>query len=142
MIRLTKEFTFEMAHALDGYEGKCSNLHGHSYHLWVCVEGVKNDANGMVMDFHRLRLLVQQSIIESFDHSLLLSKTKENEEVIDFLKKRYGRVHAVDYIPTTENILEDFARILKAVLPANVKLHSLKLQETETSYAEWFDDLI
>ena len=41
VIRLTKEFSFEMAHTLDGYDGPCREIHGHSYRLFVTVKGRK-----------------------------------------------------------------------------------------------------
>ena len=56
IIRLTKEFTFEAAHALEGYDGLCREIHGHSYRLFVTVKGTpcadeSNPKFGMVMDF-------------------------------------------------------------------------------------------
>ena len=62
-IRLTKEFRFEMAHALWDYDGLCRNIHGHSYILAVTVIGVPNeDRNsptyGMVMHFGDLKRIV------------------------------------------------------------------------------------
>ena len=74
LLRLTKRFTFEMAHALPAYEGKCHNIHGHSYKLFVTVEGTplqqqgaSND--GMVLDFSAIKNIVQQHIVEPFDHA-------------------------------------------------------------------------
>lgn len=62
VIRLTKEFSFEAAHALDGYDGPCREIHGHSYRLFVTVKGcpADDDTNpkcGMVMDFGVLKAL-------------------------------------------------------------------------------------
>ena len=77
MIRLTKEFKFEMAHALYGYDGLCANLHGHSYKLLVTVRGgVKNEEEpkqGMVIDFSVLKSIVKSLIISKYDHSLVLN---------------------------------------------------------------------
>ena len=50
MIRITKEFKFEMAHALHGYDGLCKNIHGHSYRLWVTVEGAVKNSPGNKKD--------------------------------------------------------------------------------------------
>ena len=57
IIRVTREFSFEMAHVLKGYDGPCKNVHGHSYHLFVTLSGIpvndKSDPkNGMVIDFN------------------------------------------------------------------------------------------
>jgi len=76
-IRITKEFKFEMAHALPGYDGLCKNIHGHSYEMLVTVAGqpisdVNNPKYGMVMDFGDLKKIVRKIIVEVFDHSLVL----------------------------------------------------------------------
>ena len=67
-IRITKHFDFESAHALYGYDGKCKNIHGHSYHLYVTVIGqpitdAENAKNGMVMDFGDLKVIVKKEIV-------------------------------------------------------------------------------
>ena len=61
VIRVTKEFSFEMAHALTNYDGPCRNIHGHSYRLFVTVSGIPSDdprdpRNGMVIDFSELNI--------------------------------------------------------------------------------------
>jgi len=142
-IRLTKEFKFEMAHALKGYDGLCRNIHGHSYELLVTIKGIpvtdKSSAKlGMVMDFGDLKKIVRNNIVDEFDHALVLNR----ESAADFLSEgeMFGRTILVDYQPTSENMLIDFAGRLKGQLPSNVKLHHLLLRETVTSYAEWFAD--
>ena len=77
-IRLTKEFGFEMSHALNNYDGLCSNIHGHSYKLFVTIKGEPiGDRNspkyGMVMDFGDLKRIVQSKIIDVYDHALVLN---------------------------------------------------------------------
>ena len=67
-IRITKEFKFEMAHALHGYDGLCKNIHGHSYKLWVTIRGeIRNEKghqkDGMVMDFDVIKQIVKPEII-------------------------------------------------------------------------------
>ena len=69
VIRLTKEFSFEMAHSLSGYDGACREIHGHSYKLFVTVQGEPNaDPNnpkyGMVMDFGELKRIVGRLIVD------------------------------------------------------------------------------
>jgi len=85
-IRVTKEFNFEMAHALYNYEGPCRNIHGHSYRLFVTVKGtpikdVKHPENGMVIDFSKLKKIVKENIINIFDHSLVLYYNKQNKQL-------------------------------------------------------------
>lgn len=142
-IRITKEFKFEMAHALKGYDGLCRNIHGHSYELLVTVKGkpVSNPSStklGMVMDFGDLKKIVRKSIVDEFDHALVLSRESANDFSVD--AEMFGRTILVDYQPTSENMLIDFAGRLKNLMPENVKLHHLLLRETVTSYAEWFAD--
>ncbi len=143
LIRLTKHFNFEAAHALYGYDGKCKNIHGHSYRLSVCVVGTPiNDAtqvkNGMVMDFGDLKKLVNHEIIAVFDHATVLNQQSPHITLAESLKSYAHKIVLVDYQPTSENMLLDFAERLKKVLPKNVSLHSLKLYETANSFAEWF----
>lgn len=143
MIRLTKEFSFESAHALWGYDGKCREVHGHSYRLFVTVKGepVTDPADpklGMVMDFGELKSIVAQQITERLDHSFVMRRTPEAEALAKSMGSQFTNVVLVDYQPTCENMLADFAARLQKALPARVKLHSLRLHETATSYAEWF----
>lgn len=143
-IRITKEFKFEMAHALPGYDGLCKNIHGHSYELLVTVAGFPiSDANnpkyGMVMDFGDLKKIVRDTIVDVFDHSLVL-RSDSAEDLIDQLKKSYDRIILLDYQPTSELMIVDFAKRIKDKLPQNIDLKYLLLRETITSYAEWFAD--
>ena len=141
-IRITKEFRFEAAHALLGYDGPCSSIHGHSYELSVTVTGTPladpgSPKIGMVMDFGDLKKIIRENIIDSFDHSLVLNKDypADGAEKMDQL---FCGVIWVDYQPTSENLLIDFAKRIRDVLPDGISLYSLKLRETANSYAEWY----
>lgn len=141
-IRLTKEFRFEMAHALWNYDGLCKNLHGHSYILNVTVIGepIKDENNpklGMVMDFGDLKKIVNEEIVDKLDHAIVLSNNAPSEQLLA-LPQMGERYEIVDYQPTCENMLVDFSERIAKRLPANIQLFSLKLNETATSYAEWF----
>lgn len=141
-IRLTKEFSFEAAHALEGYDGPCREIHGHSYRLFVTVKGrpVEDPANpkyGMVMDFGVLKRIVVEEIVSRFDHALVLRGGDREEPWREALRARFCNIVTVDYQPTCENMLDDFARRIARRLPAGVELHALRLHETATSYAEW-----
>ena len=144
-IRLTKEFSFESAHALDGYDGLCREIHGHSYRLFVTVKGEPSCDEcdpklGMVMDFGDLKRIVNSEIVERLDHSFVLRDSEQNEELKASLGTKFSKVVLGDYQPTCENMLSDFAARLQRALPANVQLYSLRLHETATSYAEWYND--
>ncbi len=141
-IRITKQFSFETGHALYGYDGKCRNVHGHSYKLWVTVIGIPiNDTTnvkyGMVIDFSDLKKIVKEEIVDVFDHATVFNKNTPHVELAKELSDRGHNVLLVDYQPTSEMMTIAFAEKIKNRLPENVKLHSLKLQETETSYASW-----
>ena len=142
-IRITKHFDFESAHALYGYDGKCKNIHGHSYHLYVTVIGepiddLENAKNGMVMDFGDLKRIVKREIVDVFDHSVILNKNSPHIKLAKTIQDHSHKIVLVAYQPTSENMLFDFAQKIKNKLPKNVFLHSLKLNETANSYAEWF----
>ena len=143
IIRITKQFNFETGHALYGYDGKCKNVHGHSYKLSVTVSGQPINDNthvkfGMVIDFSDLKKIVKEEIVDVFDHATVFNKNTPHIELAKELKDRGHHVILVDYQPTSEMMVIDFAKKIKARLPKNIMLFSLKLQETETSFAEWF----
>lgn len=142
-IRITKQFTFETGHALYGYDGKCRNVHGHSYKLSVTVIGKpitdKNHVKyGMVIDFTDLKAIVKEEVVDQFDHATVFNKNTPHVELAKELEQRGHHVILVEYQPTSENLVIDFAQRIKSRLPENIKLLSLRLQETESSYAEWF----
>lgn len=142
-IRITKQFDFETGHALYGYDGKCRNVHGHSYKLSVTVIGtpIEDSTNvkfGMVIDFKDLKKIVQEEIVGVFDHATVFNKNTPHIELAEELSKRGHSVILVDYQPTSEMMLIDFAEKINAKIPTSIKLHSLRLQETASSYAEWF----
>jgi 6-pyruvoyltetrahydropterin/6-carboxytetrahydropterin synthase len=141
-IRATREFTFEMAHVLWNYDGPCRNVHGHSYRLFVTISGVPvndvmNPKNGMVMDFTDLKAIVLREIINVFDHAVVVSGDFDKERISMF-KETFGNTVIVDYQPTCENLVADFARRIRKLMPPGIMVHNLKLYETAKSYAEWF----
>ncbi|CAI8231727.1 MAG: 6-carboxytetrahydropterin synthase [Flavobacteriaceae bacterium] len=142
-IRITKQFSFETGHALFGYDGKCRNVHGHSYKLSVTVIGqpiteVGAVKLGMVIDFSDLKKIVKEEVVDVFDHATVFNKNTPHIELAKELMDRGHSVILADYQPTSENMVIDFAAKITARLPKNIRLFSLKLQETESSFAEWF----
>ena len=143
VIRLTKEFSFEMAHTLSGYDGPCREIHGHSYRLFVTVRGEPSDdpadpKYGMAMDFGELKRIVGEAVVQRCDHALVLRRTDENAESVDALRRTFTKVETTSYQPTCENMVADFARAIAERLPERVELCSVRLHETATSFAEWF----
>jgi len=141
-IRITKLFSFEMAHALENHDGLCQNIHGHSYKLHVTLIGElapngNSPKEGMLLDFSDLKNIVNKHIIEKYDHALVLKSTTP-PQVVAVLKQQYQKIEITDYQPTSEQLLLEFVSILQKVLPRNVQLFSLRLCETESSFAEWY----
>ncbi len=141
-VRVTKQFDFEMAHALWNYDGQCKNLHGHSYRLFVTVTGhpLKDRSNsklGMVIDFRDLKEIVNETIIHEFDHAVMISREVPVQHYAN-MGVMLEKLHVVEYQPTCENMVIDFAVRIKDKLPPGLQLHSLRLNETATSFAEWY----
>ena len=142
-IRLTKEFNFEAAHSLEGYDGACREIHGHSYRLFVTIKGEPSadgydPKQGMVMDFGLLKQIVGEQIVSRLDHAFIMRRSEQAEQVQAMLEGIYHNIVLVDYQPTCENMLADFAERLLEALPDEVELYSLRLHETATSFAEWY----
>ncbi|MDA3892619.1 MAG: 6-carboxytetrahydropterin synthase [Salinivirgaceae bacterium] len=142
LIRVTKEFNFEMAHALKNYDGPCKHIHGHSYKLFVTVIGQPNTDEGnpklgMLIDFGDLKKLIKNAIVDVFDHAFVLNSTTDFE-CTGSVHEMFGNTIYVDYQPTCENLISDYAQRIQKIIPNIISLHSLRLYETETSYAEWF----
>lgn len=138
-IRITKEFRYEGAHALYHYDGKCKYIHGHSYILYVTIKGSpindqKNCKDGMLLDFSELKSIVKETIIDTFDHALVL---RNNAPLASEISTTYKNVVLVDFQPTCENLISYFAAVIRERLPEEVELCTLKLYETATSYVEW-----
>ncbi|MDR2962193.1 MAG: 6-carboxytetrahydropterin synthase [Bacteroidales bacterium] len=141
-VRITKEFTFDMAHALLGYDGLCCNIHGHTYTLQVTLKGhINTNENspkqGMVVDFGELKKIIKPLVVDAFDHALVLNEKHAQSE--SFLQiQDQDKLIQVPFQPTCENLVAHFAGIILHALPETVVLHSLRLYETPTSWAEWF----
>lgn len=138
-VRVSKEFVFEAAHALDNHEGKCKNIHGHSYKLIITVLGEPNadDASpdaGMVIDFTELKKIVNTEVVNKWDHALIL----KDDSRFKGIEKENTKTIYVKYHPTCENMLLDVVEKVSIQLPKKIKLVYAKLNETSNSYSEWY----
>jgi 6-pyruvoyltetrahydropterin/6-carboxytetrahydropterin synthase len=141
-IRVTKRFVIDMAHALFGYDGPCKNIHGHTYHLSVTVIGkveqnIDSPKLGMVVDFTDLKKIVKDEIVSIFDHSLVLNKNAPYTKN-ELITSEFEKVILTDFQPSCENLLLDFKNRIINKLPASIVLFGVRLEETPTSFAEWF----
>ncbi len=123
-ITVTKIFTFDAAHGLPGHEGKCQNMHGHTYKLEVTICRVDygnpliemGSSESMVMDFADLKEVVQSYVIDRWDHKCI----NDVEE----------------WRPTAENMAKYAFWAISNALPPDVAVTKVRLWETPTSYAE------
>ena len=142
LIRLTRVFHFDMAHVLLDYPGKCKNIHGHTYKLEVTVKGILcneeySSKKGMLIDFSDFKNLIQNEIITVWDHALMIHQNS-NPVLLTALKNNYEKIITVPFQPTTENMICKLAATIKKILPSDLQLFSLRLHETEKSFAEWY----
>jgi len=141
-IRVTKQFSFEMSHALLNYDGLCRNIHGHSYKLQITVAGQplkdsESPKDGMVIDFSILKKIIQQQIVNPLDHSLMINENAPTDKLSE-LGQMYERHHVVPFQPTSENMVVYIAEKVKPLLTEHIELFSVRLYETSNSFAEWF----
>ena len=133
MMKIAKEFRWEMAHRLKFHQGKCINLHGHSYKMMVEFTG-DVDENGMVMDYYDVKEIVAP-LVEELDHGFLVYEN--DTELLEILKKLNSKHSVVKFESTAENICKYFLeKISESKLPDNIKKISVKVFETENTYAE------
>ena len=132
-----------MAHALYGHDGPCKNIHGHTYHLSVTLlgEAINDDTNpknGMVIDFGELKSLLKKSIIDVFDHALVLNGASPHKN-LEVLHRQFDKIILTPFQPTCENLIIDIKNRIKASFTlGNIKLIGLRLDETPTSSPDGF----
>lgn len=129
-----------MAHALYNHDGPCRNIHGHTYRLEVTLGGEPitdpgHPKDGMLLDFKEFKELVKIEVLDEFDHTLVLNEV--HREKLTGITDSFKRTVFVDFQPTCENLLLEIKEKLGKKLPAGCDLHSLRLHETPTSFAEW-----
>lgn len=138
MFKIAKEFSFDMAHMLDGHDGKCKNLHGHTYTLQVEIAGelhTDGAKSGMVMDYSDLKAVVKQHILDKMDHAFIYDSTSEKEcKVATLLQSLDSKTFGVPARTTAEQMAKYIFDTLTAEgLPVSL----IRLWETPTSYCEY-----
>ena len=138
MYKIAKEFSFDMAHMLDGHDGKCKNLHGHTYTLQVEIYGelyTKGAKSGMVMDYSDLKAIIKNHILDKMDHAFIYDSTSEKEcKIAALLNELDSKTFAIPMRTTAEQIAKYIFETLTSVgLPVSL----IRLWETPTSYCEY-----
>lgn len=111
MYRLTTEHSFDAAHFLAGYEGKCANLHGHRWRVLVEVEGGKlepqGQMRGMLVDFGDVKRVVKE-MTDAFDHSFIYEEGSLKQKTLEALLEENFLLIPVTFRPTAENFSKYF----------------------------------
>lgn len=138
MFKIAKEFSFDMAHLLDGHDGKCQNLHGHTYKLQVEVCGALQPSGakrGMVMDYADLKAIVQQQILLPMDHAFIYDlNSKKESKIARLLMELDSKVYGIPSRTTAEEMAKYMFDKLSA---AGLAVSLIRLWETPTSYCEY-----
>lgn len=137
MFKVSKEFSFDMAHILDGHDGKCQNLHGHTYKLQVEVNGdlvVDGAKKGMVVDFTDVKRIVKAAILDPMDHAFIYDTTSEREcKIAALLNELNSKTFGIPVRTTAEEMARFMFNRLKDQLP----ISAIRLWETPTSFCEY-----
>ena len=123
-----------MSHRLPFHTGPCKNIHGHSYKMFVILEG-EPDSNSMVIDYYDIDRFIKP-LLDGFDHSFVCD---ENDDLmISFLKDNGFKYHVIPYLTTSENLVTYMLELAEPHFSSFSNLSSLtiKLYETEDAYAE------
>lgn len=137
MFKVSKEFSFDMAHILDGHDGKCQNLHGHTYKLQVEVSGdlvAEGAKKGMVVDFTDVKRIVKETILDPMDHAFIYDTTSEREcKIAALLNELNSKTFGIPVRTTAEEMARFMFNRLKDQLP----ISAIRLWETPTSFCEY-----
>jgi len=133
MMKIAKEFHWEMGHRLPEHFGLCKNIHGHSYKMIIEFEG-KLDEQGMVIDFYDVAKMISP-IIDELDHAFMVKD--DDKLTLDFLEKLNSKKVVVNFFTTVENICKYISeKIIKSKLPDNIENVRVRVYETSEDYAE------
>lgn len=142
MFRISKEFSFDMAHLLDGHDGKCKNLHGHTYKLQVELSGdlvQDGPKSGMVADFSEVKTVVKTLLLDHMDHAFIYDENSEREQKIaHLLQELNSKTFALPCRSTAENMAHFMFTQLKQ--HSQLPISAIRLWETPTSFCEYRED--
>lgn len=134
MYQLTTHASFDSAHFLSGYEGKCRNLHGHRWKLEVTVSSEElaqeGQIRGMIVDFGELKKDVND-LADEFDHCLIIERGTLKEKTMEALEEEF-RIIQVEFRPTAENFARYFYERIKAL---GYQVSLVKVYETPNNMA-------
>lgn len=133
MFTVTTEQSFDAAHFLAGYQGKCKNLHGHRWRVLVTVYEQELENNGMVVDFGDLKGDLKAEV-DCFDHVLIVERDSLRSFVYQALCEEGFQIIQVDFRPTAENFAKFFFDRMK---DKGYQVKSATVYETPNNCAEY-----
>ena len=137
MYTFTVEHSFDSAHFLKNYDGKCSNIHGHRWRVEVEIfsNKLKNEGqlNGMIVDFGDLKKDVKK-IIDYYDHALIVEKNTLKNNTYECILEEGFKIINVDFRPTAENFSYFF---YKEVEKKGYKVFKVTVYETPNNSASY-----
>ncbi len=129
MYILSTEASFDAAHFLSNYEGKCSNIHGHR---WKVVLNIKGEpTNGMVVDFNVIKKSLKE-LCDYFDHTFIVEKNSLDDNLLSLLQKQF-LIRIVDFRTTAEN----FAKYIFDTLNQKYDVYEVLVYETPNNCARY-----
>lgn len=136
-MKVAKRFRWEAAHRLPWHEGQCRNLHGHSYRMFVELEGPVSP-KGMVMDFQEIKRMVSP-LVETWDHAMLVSN--QDDLLLDVAEKTGWKAAVLPFDTTVENLCAYVAGHIEKrhgdeLRSMGILRVRVRMEETETCYAE------
>ncbi|MGL4462913.1 MAG: 6-pyruvoyl trahydropterin synthase family protein [Planctomycetia bacterium] len=133
MYRVTRELWFCYGHRLLNYDGKCRHLHGHNGRVVITIEAPELDDLGMVMDFSKIKNVLNTWIDENLDHRMILH---EDDPILPVLREMKEPVYVVDRNPTAENIAK---LIYDVAVSHGFPVTEVRLWETNSCFAAYAD---
>ena len=140
---ITREFTFDAAHHLTNYYGKCENLHGHTYKLSITLEG-EVQSNGLLIDFVVFKRIVKKQVLDRIDHKNLndILENPSAENLVVWIWDQLENLKELLLVEMDDPNLGDELKKYLQEGPANMdlddnfhlRLFEIKLWESETSY--------
>lgn len=129
--------SFDSAHFLHGYEGKCANIHGHHWVIEVKVLGERlqcdGGKSGMLIDFSDMKRMVRE-LADSVDHALIYEEDSLKPHTVEALKSEGFSLIPVGFRPTAENFSRHFFDILSE---KGLPVASVTVYETPDNCAVW-----
>ncbi len=132
-MKIAKEYKWEMGHRLTFHQGKCKNLHGHTYKMRIELAG-EPDNNGMVLDYYKIDNLISP-ILEELDHGVIVYQN--DLELINLLENLNSKHTILKNECTAENITYYILeKLKKTAFPENISGLKIRVYETDNTYAE------